>query len=163
MEGLDGQTLNEGIAHALSPGLLHSEGENADPLFRRAAEGLARGESLEKLSERYYRYALALRPLLKEALDDESQTWETFLPRAIDAWRVLVELDGFYTKTNRPASVDRSTEPLTTEFALLPIMGLIAIPAIILSLAFVFVARKRLNMTFKDSSLGAKTFTHKNR
>jgi len=37
--------------------------------------------------------------LLKEALDDESQTLETFLPRAVDAWRVLVELDAFYTTT----------------------------------------------------------------
>ena len=30
VKDLNGQTLNEGIAHALSPGLLHSEGENAD-------------------------------------------------------------------------------------------------------------------------------------
>lgn len=143
IENLDGQTLNEGIAHALAPGLLHTEGENADPLRRRAIEELARGESLEQSYARYHRYALALRPLLKEALDDESQTLETFLPRAIDAWRMLVELDSFYIKTEHPASLNQPTKPPTSKFTLLPVTGLIAIPVIILSLVFVFFARKK--------------------
>ncbi len=97
VEGLNGQTLNEGICHALAPGLLHAEGKGADPLRRSALEGLKRGDSLERSDARYRRYALALRPLLSAALDDKSQTLETFLPRAIDIWRVLVTLDGFYT------------------------------------------------------------------
>ena len=66
---------------------------------------MTRGESLKRSYARYHRYALALRPLLKEALDDESQTLETFLPRAVDAWHVLVELDAFYT-TAEPSGHD---------------------------------------------------------
>ena len=98
VEGLNGQTLSEGIAHALAPGLLHAEGSDADPLYQRVVKDLEHGRTLAQSSTRYYRYALVLRPLLREALQDTSQTVETFLPRAVDAWRVLLALDKLYTQ-----------------------------------------------------------------
>ena len=48
---------------------------------------------MEDSYTRFNVYGLALRPLLKEALFGKRQTLEVFLPRATDAWLVLVELD----------------------------------------------------------------------
>jgi hypothetical protein len=54
---------------------------------------VSRRSSLSDSYTRFSFYGLALRPLLKEALTDQKQTLETFLPRAVDAWIVLIELD----------------------------------------------------------------------
>src|SRR5262249_9190266 len=67
--GLDAQTLNEGLAYALSPGLLHTGGKDADPLAGRVRADI--GKPFTDSYTRYNRYGLALRPLVKAALDDE--------------------------------------------------------------------------------------------
>jgi hypothetical protein len=90
--GLDSMTLNEGVAYALSPGLLHSS-QSADPLTTEVRDNLAARKPLTDNYTRFRRLGLALRPLLRDALDDEKQTLTTFLPRAVDAWRVVAELD----------------------------------------------------------------------
>lgn len=89
--GLEFSTLNEGLAYALSPGILHTGSK--DQLAASVGADLAKGSPLTDSYTRYHRYGLALRPLLRDALNQPGQTLETFLPRAIDAWRVLVELD----------------------------------------------------------------------
>src|SRR6185436_8856146 len=42
---------------------------------------------------RFNRFGLALRPLLRDALADPAETIDRFLPRAVQAWRVIAELD----------------------------------------------------------------------
>jgi hypothetical protein len=86
---LDFQTLNEGIAYALSPGIFHSEGPDSDPLRMQVERDLQNNKTMKDPYFRFKRYGLALRPLLNDALQDETQTLQTFLSRAIDAWRVL--------------------------------------------------------------------------
>jgi hypothetical protein len=90
--GLDWQTLNEGIAYALAPGLLVPAGTD-DPLRADVAQDLARHASLDQGLVRFRRFGLALRPLLRTALDDPKSSVESFVPRAADAWLVLRELD----------------------------------------------------------------------
>ncbi len=104
--GLDAETLNEGLAYALAPGLRHAGGKDADPLRARVAADLAAGRPLSDRYARYNRFGLALRPLLREALDDPSRTIGTFLPRAVDAWKSLAELSlavGAQASPARPA------------------------------------------------------------
>jgi hypothetical protein len=92
VDGLDYMGLNEGIAHALAPGILHDGG--GDPLAERVRRDLAAGKPLSDNSTRFHRLGLALRPLLRDALEDRTQTLSSFLPRAVDAWRVVAALDG---------------------------------------------------------------------
>ena len=89
--GLDFQTLNEGLAYALSPGLHHTG--DSDQLRATVSAYIAKGSPLSDSFTRFNFFALALRPLLNEALADPHQNLESFLPRAVDAWLVLVELD----------------------------------------------------------------------
>jgi hypothetical protein len=89
--GLDFETLNEGLAYAVSPGLYHT-GEG-DRLQSQVTSFISRRQSLGDSYARFNFYALALRPLLKDALNRQ-QNIETFLPRAVDAWLVLKELQG---------------------------------------------------------------------
>jgi len=91
--GLDSETLNEGLAYAFSPGLVHSGPAAIDTLVRTVRKEFATGNSLSDQFTRYNRYALSLRPLLQAALTDERQTLDTFLPRAIDVWRALWEVE----------------------------------------------------------------------
>lgn len=92
-ERLDYQTIDEGLAHAISPGIHHAGPPGDDPLVRRVEEVRRRGQGLDDYHGRVYRYALALRPLVREALQDEEIGLERLLPRAVDAWRVMVELE----------------------------------------------------------------------
>lgn len=81
---LDPQTLQEGVAYAFAPGLVHAG--DGDPL---AAEVAA--ESTRPLGEsyvRFRRFGFALRNLLAEALD-EGTPLEPFLERACPVWRGL--------------------------------------------------------------------------
>ncbi|MCH7753344.1 MAG: hypothetical protein IH898_14480, partial [Planctomycetes bacterium] len=103
IDGLDYQTLNEGIALAFAPGL-HPESAD-DPLRQMVTDHLG-VKNLSDSPTRFRRFGLALRPLLKDALDDESQTLTTFVPRALDAWKVLQELDAAWS------SAYKSTSPL---------------------------------------------------
>ncbi len=103
VDGLDEETLSEGLAYALAPGLRHPGGKGADPLRSRVAADLAARKSLDDRYVRYNRYALALRPLLGEALADPSASIKTFLPRAVDAWKSLVALSEAVEAPARPA------------------------------------------------------------
>ena len=89
--GLEAETLSEGLAYAFNPGLVRAGTD--EPLLTTVAGYLAQGLTLKDSYPRFNLYGLALRPLLKEALSDPRQTVETFLPRAVDAWRVLTEID----------------------------------------------------------------------
>lgn len=103
--GLNGQTLNEGICYALSPGLLHASGPNADPLAMRVATDLREGRRLSDAYTRFNRFGLALRPLVKSSLDDPQATFATVLPRAVDTWRTLHELSHALQPPERPRIV----------------------------------------------------------
>jgi hypothetical protein len=89
--GLDFETLNEGLAYAMSPGIHHSG--DADQLQESVVGFMAKRMPLSDSYTRFNSFALALRPLLKEALADPKQNLDSFLPRAADAWLVLTELD----------------------------------------------------------------------
>jgi hypothetical protein len=89
--GLNAETLSEGLAYAYNPGIIRAT--DRDPLLDTVAGYLAQGASLSDAYTRFNTYGLALRPLLKDALADPRQTLETFLPRTIDAWLVLTEID----------------------------------------------------------------------
>jgi len=102
--GLDFMTLNEGIAYALSPGILHPDSATyplagdryawtRDPLLDKVRADIQAQKPLTDPYTRFNRFGLALRPLLKDAFESDTATITSFLPRAIDAWRVLVELD----------------------------------------------------------------------
>jgi hypothetical protein len=90
VSGLTTETLNEGIAYAFSPGIHHTG--DGDPLSQQVSSYLARGTSLSDSYARFNLYALTLRPLLQDALS-RGQTLPTFLPRALDAWKSLREMD----------------------------------------------------------------------
>ena len=92
VEGLDFAGLNEGLAYALSPGILHT-GAAGDPLASEVREDIQAQKPLTDNLTRFRRLGLALRPLLREALNDETQTLEMFLPRAVEAWCVVKALD----------------------------------------------------------------------
>ena len=87
---LDLETLCEGIAYALSPGIYHSNIPNSDPLHEQVMKDIKNGRSLHDPYVRFRRFGLALRPLLIEALQDEAQTIQTFLPRAIQIWLIHI-------------------------------------------------------------------------
>ena len=82
-EGLDYQTLNEGIAYAVMPGLF-SAGKD-DRLAAQVARDLDRGATLDDAYVRFNRYGLALRPAVKEAL--ENGDLDALLDRAGAVWR----------------------------------------------------------------------------
>ena len=90
VSGLTVETLNEGLAYAFSPGIYHSG--DGDPLRQQVSTYLARGTSMNDSYARFNLYALALRPLLRDALQ-RGETLQAFLPRALDAWRALTEID----------------------------------------------------------------------
>jgi hypothetical protein len=98
--GLDEQTLEEGIAHALVPGLIGSRIDSSDPLLSDVQQGIKEHKTMSDPSTRFYRFALALRPLLRDALDDDHQTLSSFLPRAVDVWKATVELNRVIDSTN---------------------------------------------------------------
>jgi hypothetical protein len=88
--GLTFETLNEGLAYAFSPGIHHTG--DGDPLRQQVSTYLARGTSMNDSCARFNLYALALRPLLKDALN-RGERLPAFLPRALDAWRAVTEID----------------------------------------------------------------------
>jgi hypothetical protein len=90
--GLSKETLNEGIAYALAPGIMRPNDAKQDPLLSEVRRDFASGRNLNDSYVRFHRYGLALRPILETSLADKSATFETFLPRAIDAWRVVQQL-----------------------------------------------------------------------
>jgi hypothetical protein len=87
---LDWQTFNEGITHALAPGLYRPEGD-VDVLQREVGQDFARGLRFADGPVRFRFYALTLRPLLAQALEQKA-TIDAFVPRALDAWKVAQEI-----------------------------------------------------------------------
>ncbi len=90
--GLDYMTLNEGWAYALSLGILHPANGSPDPLCDAVTSSVAGGRPLSDNFTAFNRFGLGLRPLVQEALADKTHTFTDYLPRAIDAWRVVREL-----------------------------------------------------------------------
>jgi hypothetical protein len=88
---LNSETLSEGLSYAYNPGIVHAGG--SDPLMKTVSDYMFRGSTLKDSYTRFNMYGLALRRLLEPALSDKNQTLETFLPRAVDAWIVLSELE----------------------------------------------------------------------
>jgi hypothetical protein len=82
-QGLDAETLNEGIAYALSPGILH-EGED-DPLADQVADDRFRQRPFENPYVRFNRFGLEIRPILVEALAKPTG-FDAFLARTLEAW-----------------------------------------------------------------------------
>jgi hypothetical protein len=94
VKGLDAQTLNEGLAYAISPGLFHARGPNADPLRDQVKALKSQGKSLEDSYYRFNVFGLALRPFVREAMEKDGETFGRLVTRAVDAWRVVEELEG---------------------------------------------------------------------
>jgi hypothetical protein len=91
--GLDDESMNEGLAYAFSPGIVHAGPVDQDPLADQVARDLRAGQLPSDPYTRYHRFGLALRPVLRDALEDDHQTLSTFLPRAIDVWRGLYDAE----------------------------------------------------------------------
>ena len=103
--GLDYETLNEGLAYAISPGLFHPQTSSEDPLQDEVIADLEARKPLSDAYTRFRRFGLALRPLLEEALGENGSSIDAFLPRAVDAWRVLRELDSAMAASERKPRV----------------------------------------------------------
>ena len=91
--GLDFEIVNEGLAYAFSPGLVHEGLADSDPLAGAFRRDLNANRPFSEDYTRNHLFGLALRPLLKEALEDPNQTLTTFLPRVIDVWRAINETE----------------------------------------------------------------------
>ena len=87
--GLGWGDLNEGIAHAFSPGLTDNPQE-ADSLAERLARNFQRGTSASDGygQSKKYMVALIIRPLLRSALK-RGETFSRFLPKAVDKLRAF--------------------------------------------------------------------------
>lgn len=90
VDGLDFMTLNEGLAHALAPGIFNTEKPGDDPLEKTVKRYQREGKVLKDYYYRVYRFGLELRPLMKEALDAKDGSIDKVIPKAADLWRVLV-------------------------------------------------------------------------
>lgn len=89
VDGLDGQTLVEGLAYALSPGIFHAGGDGADPLADLVDSDRALNLPLEEPYVRYCRLALELRPVLREMLERDDGTLAEVVPQAVALWREI--------------------------------------------------------------------------
>ena len=83
--GLDEQSLNEGLAYALAPGLVGTADEGADELSEVLVLDVLRGTKPTDPYLRFKLVAVVLRPLLRDALE-RGLTLAEFLPRAVDRW-----------------------------------------------------------------------------
>ena len=96
VDGLDGEGLNEAITYAIE-GLINN---GRDLLVLAVWRDFAARKPLVSYT-RNNRFGLALRPLIRRALNDKTQSLETFLPKAADAWRVMLELGKAIRPTTR--------------------------------------------------------------
>ncbi|MEN6355842.1 MAG: hypothetical protein ABFD83_02020 [Armatimonadota bacterium] len=90
VNGLDSWVLSQAISYAYSPSMLGDDG--LARLERIASQNVKRGANLSESYTAATLLGLALQPILKQALDDQNQTLETFLPKAADTWRSLQAL-----------------------------------------------------------------------
>ena len=91
VDGLNFETLNEGLAHAIAPGIFNTGKPGEDPLEKTVKRHQAEGKVLKDYYYRVYRFGLELRPLMKEALESKNGSIDKVIPKAADLWRVLVE------------------------------------------------------------------------
>lgn len=91
--GLDAETLTESIAYAFAPGLVHAGGAGEDPLQDRVGRDFADSKALSDPLTRFHRFGITLRPLLNDALVDRRSNLTNFLPRAVEMWRGIYELE----------------------------------------------------------------------
>ncbi len=100
--GLDFETLSEGLAYAISPGLFAMDEGEGDWLAARVRKDLQERKSfLYDPYVRFNRLALALRPTLRQGLEEGSVTLESFLPIAVAQWRGLHALADAQERTHR--------------------------------------------------------------
>ena len=85
--GLTWQTLNEGIAYALAPGLV-SDRPETDLLVEALVRYVQRGTPASDAYMQFYSMAAVVRPVLQASLD-RGETITTFLPKAIAKWLSL--------------------------------------------------------------------------
>ncbi len=86
-EPVDPETLQEGLAYAFAPGLVHRRG--ADPLLDMVNADRAR--PLSDPDVRFARLGLAIRTELGSALEGGRDSLGAFLPTVCDAWGKLVK------------------------------------------------------------------------
>jgi hypothetical protein len=101
--GLDPTLLGEGLAYALSPGILH-EG-SVDALAAQVRADLDEPGGADGPYPRFHRFGLALRPLLRAALDDPTVTLPALLARAGDVFSAVEALSAAWTAPRRPALI----------------------------------------------------------
>ncbi len=83
--GLDWGALNEGIAHAFSPGIT-DDFQESDSLAERLIKNLLKGAPALDHSAKSYMVALIIRPLLRSSLKHRV-TFSSFLPKAVSKLR----------------------------------------------------------------------------
>jgi hypothetical protein len=88
--GLDFETLSEGLAYAVAPGIYGPFGDHSDLLLFSVKSSTA-DQFLDQPYTRFRRLALALRPSLQPALDGKG-TFESFLPIEIAVYQGLAAL-----------------------------------------------------------------------
>jgi hypothetical protein len=81
-EAVDDETLEDGLAYAFAPGLVHPSDRD---LLRELTEG-DRARPLRDPRVRAERLGLAVRTELSVALEGGHETVHSFLPKACDAW-----------------------------------------------------------------------------
>jgi hypothetical protein len=87
-QAIDDETLTEGLVYAITPGILHVDPQDGDPLAQAVADDRAAKRSLRRPQTRFQRLGLALRPLVQNALDSGEPLGE-LLPDACDAWKAV--------------------------------------------------------------------------
>ena len=86
-ESIDPETMEEGVAYAFAPGLVHPAGR--DVLLEMVNDD--RAGSLRSRFVRYERLALALRVELESALAGGQDTLSAFLPKECDTWAKIAK------------------------------------------------------------------------
>lgn len=102
--GLDAQTLNEGIAYSLTSVLFPSDGAR---LVWQVAGDFGARKDLSDPYVRFNRFALAIQPRLKAAVDDGS-TLEGVLPKLVEVWPIVVAL----SQSAPPLVVPEAQQPV---------------------------------------------------
>ena len=117
-EGLDFETLSEGLAYAVSPGIWRFEGVKGDPLVRQVRRDLHGKKSfLDGPYVRFNQLGLALRSTLSRALNEGARL-DSYLPIAIAVFQGLQAIAEATERTERGyfcfGSACTGLEPLFT-------------------------------------------------
>ena len=85
--GLSFVALNEGITHAIAPGLTDDPAQR-DWVSEQLGRYLQAGAKMTDVNVQSFAIAGLLRPQIRSALDT-GETFTTFLPKAVERWRVF--------------------------------------------------------------------------